>query len=451
MAFWNKKKSVDDEAEAKKTTSLSDELSDEMRAITEALEETQNEKEAKAKARAEENERMLRERQAVEEKSLADASSFVEKGFADGAAFFMMVEAPADLEPSTPDGLLLEGTVYGVAKKGEEVFIYTPDNKTIKSSIVDIRPEPGSHGDEVSNKRCILEIDGKDIDEIGKFSVISNKEPSVPEENKQGGVFNPRLLGLSLDFNRFVKDNDYFSSLVNAVIRANYLTHAKMDKDPRNGKPRIGIMSLTDPDDPDKRFIPVFTDDVSMTLAGSNIKESDIQKMCLGFPQLAKFATTTNHAGFVINPFGPVAMKIPNNLIADILKNPDFKKIFPDEPQSKIPTIGTPGEGKVQIAIGVPIDNPEYKAVSSGILKQCNSDARIHKAGIVMKMMKGKKEVSYLCVVDCDKGTENDCFRALFAAAKSGLSKGRKLEFLKYEEAPFADEYFSQQKWLYQE
>ena len=77
MAFWNKKKNIEDE-EAKKPSSLTEELSDEMRAITEAMEEAQSEKEAKAEERARENERMRKERQALDEKTLETAAGYVQ-------------------------------------------------------------------------------------------------------------------------------------------------------------------------------------------------------------------------------------------------------------------------------------------------------------------------------------------------------------------------------------
>lgn len=452
MAFWNKKKTTEEETEAKKPASLSEELSDEMRAITEAMEEAQSEKEAKAKERAEENARVLKERQALEEKTLETAADFVKTAAEDGGAFFLLVTGPVDLEPVTDKGVLIEGTVYGTVNKGEDVWLYTPDNKTVKTKIEDIRTEPGVHADDATNRHCILELNGEVITETAKYTVVTNMEYSLPEEGKTAPVANPRLLGLSLDFNRFVKDNEYFSTLINAIVRANFLTNAKMDKfNSPDGRARIGLMSLSDPDNPDKRYIPVFTDDVSIDLSRKDIKDTDLQKLSLSFPQLARFATMNNNSGFVINPFGPVSIKIPEDLIKDILNNPNYSKIFPDEGAPSQSPAGKGPAPTMQIAIGVPADDAEYKAVSSAVAKYCAGDPRIHRVGIVMKMVKGRKDISFLGIVDCDKGTENDCFRGIFAAAKPGLNKGRKFELMKYSEAPFADEYFKQQEFLYKE
>ena len=461
MAFWNKKKNIEDE-EAKKPSSLSEELSDEMRAITEAMEEAQSEKEAKAEERARENERMLKERQALDEKTLETAAGYVKTASEGGSAFFMLITGPVDLEPATEQGLLVEGTAYGDVSKGEEVYLYTPDNKTLKTKIVDIRTEPGVHEETVSNRRCILEIDGSDIEEVQKYTVVSNKGYELPAEGQTAPIANPRLLGLSLDFNRFVRDNEYFSTLVNAIVRSNFLTNAKMDqmKSP-DGKARIGLMSLSDPDNPGKRYIPVFTDDVSINLSRDDMKESDLQKLSLSFPQLARFSTMNGNSGFVINPFGPVSIKVPEDLIKDILSNPDFAKMFPEEASRKAPGRNVPGPGgsgapapgpgQIQVAIGIPADDDEFRAVSSSVAKYCAGNPHIHRVGIVMKMVKGRKDVAFLGIVDCDKGRENDCFRGIFAAAKPHLIKDRKLEFMKYADAPFADDYFSKQEWVYKE
>ena len=449
MAFWNKKK--DNEEEIKNLSPMEEELSDEMKAITEALEEEESEKIAKAKARAEETEKILKERAETEEKTKAVASDYVknakDKKNSGGQHFFMLVEGPSDFQPRSENNLLVEGNVYGHISKGEEVFLFNTDNSIVTTTVEDIRTGPNSFADEAEDKHCVIELKGSGIKEINKFSVLTNSEPETVESNKVP-VSNPRIVGLSLDFNRFSKDPEFFTVLINAIVRGNYLTHARIEK-LQPGKTRIGIMSLKDNNDPDKRIVPVFTDHYNMSRAPLKDEEGKNQILSVKFPEVAKFATADQHDGFVINPFGPVAIKIPKGLVQEILNNKTYKEAFP-EGGTRAKVEKEKISDKTQIFIGVPPENGEYRSIRNAVVKYCQSNDDIKRAGIVMKLEKGKKDASYLCIVDCPKGSEKDCFTGIFAAVKPFLNIHKKMDFMRYEETVFADDYFAKQKLIYE-
>lgn len=449
MAFWNKKKGGNDEEDIK-NQSLDSEMSDEMKAITEALEEEQSEKLAKAKAREEENEKIRREMQEKEEQIRAAASEYVkeskDKKDSGGQHFFMLVEGPSDFLPKSESNHLVEGNVYGEVKKGDKVFLFSTDNQVFTTTVEDIRTGPNLFAESAEDKHCILELKGEGIKEISKYSILTSAAPETVDSNTLP-VSNPRILGLSLDFNRFSGDPEFFTVLVNAIIRGNYLTHARIDKD--GPKTRIGILSIKDNNDPDKRLVPVFTDHFNMARANVQNPNGNMQILAVKFPEVARFATADQHEGFVINPFGPVAVKIPKGLIKEILENPSYKEAIASMgAKAKVETEKV--SDKTQIFIGVPPENGEYNSIRNAVVKYCQTNEDIKRAGIVMKLEKGKKDASYLCIIDCPKGVEKECYTGIFASVKPFLNIHKKIEFMRYDETVFADDYFAKQKLIFE-
>ena len=449
MAFWNKKNN--DEDVNKKIPS--EEMSAEMQAINAALEEEEEEKQAKARARAEENERIQSQQKEREEQTAKTASEFLsetaDKKEAGGKRFYMLVDSLVDLEPRTAGNILVEGNVYGVLNKGDEVFIFKTDNTIVTATVEEIKTGPNLYADNARDKHCILELKGESLDEIGRFSLITNSEPGNISDGKKIPT-NPHVLGLSLDFNRFSDDPDYFTVLINAIVKTTFVTHARIEvENADEHKGRIGILSLQDKNDPGKNLVPVFTDGFNMSRA--KVKLDDKMKIVnLTFPQLATFATSPKHDGFVINPFGPVSIKIPGKLVEEITSNPNYIKTYGSKGTNNAKVVKEKISDKAQIYIGVPTENDEYRLISNAVIKYCQTNSNISKAGIVMKLEKGKNDPSYLCIVSCPKGTENECYTGLFASVKPFLVKNRRIEFMRYEETVFAEVFFSKQKLIYQ-
>lgn len=440
MAFWNKKK----DTEEKPKSELEEAMSEELRAITEALEETKTEKEEKAKRRAEENARIVKAQQEVNEQTLANAAEFMELSAEDedgmGAMFYLVVENPADFEPVNEGNILVEGTVYGEVNKGDRAFLYQADNKMVEVTVDDIRTEPGVHAESAKNRHCIIEISGKDISDELKYSVLSDKSPAPIDPEEQISS-NPRLVGLTLDFNRFHQDPEYFTLFVNVVIKSSFITHARIEGD------RIGILSISDSSNPDQKMIPVYTDEISLSLNKLDIDDEEVGNLVVSFADLANIVTTSPHEGFVINPFGPVSIKIPEELIKDVMKSPNYAKIAKD---TKINPAAGPKQGpQTRIMIGVPEEDSEYKAIRTAISKHCSTVGDIKRAGIVVKSIEGQNDAALLCIIDCPAKKEEEVFSGLLAAIKPFLLKGHKIEFMRYDEAPFADDYFARQPLIY--
>ena len=442
MAFWNRTKGDIDSDEITNAGAGRSELTDELKAITEALEEAKSEKLAKAKAREEESAKILKERAEAEERVRATASEYI-KGARDkkesgGQHFFMLVEGPSDYLPEDEKNFLVEGNVYGEIKKGDKVYLFNTDNSIITTEVMDIRTGPSLFAESAEDKHCVIELDGSEIKEINKFTVLTNAEPETVESNKRP-ISNPRILGLSLDFHRYSKDPEFFTVLINAIVRGRYLTHASVEKldNEKKGKTKIGIMSITDSNAPDKRLVPVYTDHYNM--GRSSIKNTDgkLQVLGLGFPEIARFASADQHEGFVINPFGPVAIKIPKGLVKEILENPTYKDAFENKKNS-VRVEEQKISDKTQIFIGVPPETGEYGSIRNAVSKYCQTNGNIKRAGIVMKLEKGKSDASYLCIVDCPKGMEKECYTGIFAAVRPFLNNYKKMDFMRYEEAVFA-------------
>ncbi|SCW58409.1 SseB protein N-terminal domain-containing protein [Ruminococcaceae bacterium YRB3002] len=471
MAFWNKKKQDNDEEEklngqaAGVADTAADDMDEAMRAITEAMDEERAEQAEKAKERAQESERILKEMEEARERALKTASEYLSESSgdekSDGRKFYMMVEGPSDYAPKGEKNIMVEGNCYGKINKGDEVFIYKPDYTVITMKVEDIRTGPNLFAETAENKHLVIELSGENKEELPRFSVITDSVPDMMEQKHQQ-ITNPLILGLSFEFNLYAADKEFFSVLVGAIVHGQYVTHAKLDPSSiSKGKGKVSIMSIRDDSEQDGLLIPVFTDVYNMSRARAKFKPEEVTVLPLSFPQLAEVSTTQKHTGFVINPFGPVSIKIPAHLINDIRRMESYKKEFAGADTGISVNAGAPGvpagvaaaaagaPKAVRIEIMVPPETPEYKALRGALLKQCQADPNIRRAGIVIRKEQGRRGTHYLCIVDCPENVEKETFTKLFIAMKP-LTGNHQIVFERYDTVVFADDYFSKQKLIYE-
>ena len=168
-----------------------------------------------------------------------------------------------------------------------------------------------------------------DPGDIPRFAVISNIQPQMqPERNTP--VENPFLIGLTCEYNRLVKDNEFTYTFMVALLTARYITPADMQidtPDPETGKVRlkdskISFKLLHHPNDDKQLVLPIFTDMAALSLWKAALETDENgekpKTVLMPFDRCADIGT--KNGGLVVNPFGPAPVFVSNQNIENTLK-----------------------------------------------------------------------------------------------------------------------------------
>ncbi len=238
----------------------------------------------------------------------------------EGRRFTMVVEDAEQLE--NEEGILVAGILYGNIQLGDLSYFIMPNNMIMYSRIDGIEIGEGQNANKAENQRVVLKFEEiKNINSVPKYTVLTSIHPQdKPEEHS--AVENPQLLGLSRDYYRLMKDKNYLNIFVYVLCHAYYLVPAKTDGE--NGQ--VQFPSLKDPKEPSKSIFPVFTD--WYTLAGWKDLFSENRPpkaVILRFPDVVNICRGN---GMMVNPFGPTAVMIPDQLLEDIINLDGYKQEF---------------------------------------------------------------------------------------------------------------------------
>lgn len=458
MAFWGKKKNndnkkddskIDNQASSESYNSV-EELEDEMKIIMEAKKEAREEKQAKAeeRARAVEEER---QRAADAESAATKAAASVlsknkeareEGGIISLASFFMVIDDIPDRDPEGENNLLAAGMLRGELKEGQKIYLYHPNAQVSETKIARINEIPSGNYEENSDKRVELELEKGTIPYgmLSRFGVLTDCPPQTAIDHEHP-FENPRLLALTFEYDKFNRDPDYFNSLISAAVHARFLVPSFVQ-----GEDRVGILSLKDLENEGMNLIPAFTDITNLE-RGKNPAKEDPEKnkiLVLSFQKLSKIATEKNNSGLLINPFGPVSIRLPKQTILDIVASEPYKNEFDGKEEEPLP-----GPSKGRIALGPLPEGEESKNIKQAIVKVSEADSEITRVGAAIKIEEETDKGSYLFIVDTVRERMQDKYHDLFEAVKPYLTTYKSVDFMLYEDTPFADDYFAQVPLVY--
>lgn len=294
-------------------------------ALLAAIDETDKEEEsAKAKKAEEEKLRMEKNRKEALQKQADEISQKnvqqqIRKG---GAKCFLMAE---DIE-ATEDGIVaVGGKVFGKVDKEMILYVYRPDGKVLvtRATLINVTSDNGEEklveeanmcdvmlGFQIDLKKVGLEYNNV----VPKYSVVSNVPP-VTKDNKQQ-VENPALMGMTLRYKEFAKDQEYMKIMMTHLINSRLVLPASevMETD-ISGKKKIQFTTIHRKDDPNSVALPVFTD-FSTLLSWKEMfvggKKPSVAIM--PFKEVSKYVKKRK-CDLVINAFGPVGVGVPAKLI----------------------------------------------------------------------------------------------------------------------------------------
>lgn len=226
------------------------------------------------------------------------------------------------------NGIVVTGKVHGKVKAGDAVYILRPGGNVMLTQVHSMEIGLRTAASEAENQHVAIRLtDIKDKKEIAKFSVLTSIRPqTVVDVNT--AVENPYLLGLSMDYSQYYQDNEYFNLLIYEICHAHFIVPMYLNKELekqeggtavfREGA-RMQFISINHPEDETKQVFPVFTDWLALG-KWKNVfdKEHPPKTLICRFPDAVAISKNF-HGGIVVNPYGPVPVYLPTDLIERIL------------------------------------------------------------------------------------------------------------------------------------
>ena len=236
----------------------------------------------------------------------------------------------------------VEGIVHGEIKVGDLAVLLFSDGNTKRVRIASVS-KGGITATTAKDESVQLSLDGlKNVntDDL-HFAVISS---ILPTDDKPAiNVENPLLYGMTYEYARYSREHEFMTRFIRVLTHSRFTVPVMMEHAPSviNGKvgfsqdTKIGFMGVNRSDSgKEVRTFALFTD-MEALKGWKQLFRSGKQPSTLGITfQDAVNIMWKGHQGLVINPFGPVFVYLPSELIDVITKQDAYRKEF-----------GNPGEG----------------------------------------------------------------------------------------------------------
>lgn len=239
--------------------------------------------------------------------------------------FSLMVEAFINVEGYK--GVIAGGTVHGTVKEGQTVFVIQPSGVAIRTDIMRIEIGPDNAVKEATDTRVALFLAGLSLEQVPKFTVITNVKPS--KEVAEGELIPayPQLLGLSYEYPKYCSNAQYMSLFGYVLCHAKFITPVNPEGTTtadENGS--VNFYLINNSEDPDKQYLPLFASYDIMSDWQGLMAMGEPKTLALTFPDVVK--VTEDMDGAVMNPFGPTPVAIPKDFIKSITSMEGYKKEF---------------------------------------------------------------------------------------------------------------------------
>lgn len=342
-------------------------------------------------------------------------------------------------------GIVVTGKVHGKVKVGDAVYIFRPGGNVMLTQVHSMEIGLGTAASEAENQRVAIRLtDIKDKKEIAKFSVLTSIRPqTVVDVNT--AVENPYLLGLSMEYSQYYQNNEYFNLLIYEICHAHFIVPMYLNKEPekqadgtavfREGA-RMQFISIDHPEDETKRVFPVFTD-WSALGNWKNVfdKAHPPKTLICRFPDAVTISKNF-HGEIVVNPYGPVPVYLPADLIERITATEGYRKEFGESKDEAGKVREVKVEKETRVMVGVPAESTEVKMIRENMILFAKKERTIRRIDLYLKVDE-TKERTYLCVVDCPEEEAKRIFGAIYQAVGAYFNEVKLMDFITYDRAGF--------------
>ncbi len=366
--------------------------------------------------------------------------------------FTLMVEDSFLLKDDK--GVVVVGNLHGSLCKGDVVYVIQPNGAITRSFVEAMEIGPGKVAEQAENEKVAIQLkDIKSKDQLPKFTVLTGIKPQTVVETDVD-TENPQLLGLSMEYKEYYKDNQYMNLLIFVMVHAHYvvpvnaesLNGEKLENGAdlkRNAK--LHFPSLKNPIEQDRSVFPAFTDGTALANWKNLFSEKyPKQTVLLTFQEILPICRGT---GIVINPFGPIPIPLMPEQIQQIVNLEGYQKEFGEGQQDALKKMPIDPEGK--LLIGVPKENEEIKLLKEAIIRYAESVEEIRRVDFLLKM-DTQKQRAYLCVVDCPEQDAEKIFASIHAAASPYMNEVKKMEFLLNGKSKLANDVVNEKSCIYE-
>lgn len=240
------------------------------------------------------------------------------------------------LESARMQSVMVIGRIHGRVREEDTMYLYQPGKPAKKVQVIGIELGPREIVETAKNQQVGLCLDIEDADEVSLFAVLSNVAP-VEGERAERVIENPRLFGLMMEYERLYQNAAYMDALLYELCYAKLLVPLYMSCPPvpqedgtlafpENAQP--GFKAIKMKGDDSRTVFPAFTDEVATMAWKDAFSEGQPKQFAtMQLPHLMHYANQ-GHAGFAINPFGPVPVFFLNELLERVLKSEVFMNRF---------------------------------------------------------------------------------------------------------------------------
>lgn len=216
------------------------------------------------------------------------------------------------------------------------MYLYRQDQPVKEVHVLAIELGPREMVETAKDCQVGLCLDLDSTEDVSKYAVVSSIKP-VEEERAALVIENPRLFGLMMEYPRLYTNSVYMDALLYELCYAKFLVPLYMDRPPlpKEGGGMefsqdtfIGFRSLKMPNDESQVVFPAFTDEVATMLWKDAFQEDQPKQFAtMQLPHLM-VEVDRGHAGLVINPFGPVSVYLPKELLSKVERSEVFEKRY---------------------------------------------------------------------------------------------------------------------------
>lgn len=287
---------------------------------------------------------LFRRSKAMEKERKSEAKTAGEKKDNKERRCTLMVERI--LESARMQSVMVIGNMHGRVREEDTMYLYQPGKPVKKVQVLGIELGPHQIVETAKNQQVGLCLDIEDVEEVSLFAVLSNVAP-VEGERAERVIENQRLFGLMMEYDRLYQNNAYMDVLLYELCCAKLLVPLYMSCPPvpqedgtlafpEDAQP--GFKAIKMKGDDSRTVFPAFTDEIATMAWKDAFPEGQPKQFAtMQLPHLMQYVRN-GHAGLVINPFGPVPVYFPKELLDQVEKSEVFiKRYVRPEPAESAP------------------------------------------------------------------------------------------------------------------
>ena len=207
-------------------------------------------------------------------------------------------------------------------------------------------------------------------------------------------------------------------------------------------------------------MLPVFTD--ANTMSKGKFKSLGLDKptaLNMSFAKIAAIAKDDRHAGFVVNPYGPVVFTFPKALVDGLCLSSQFKEKYGEDAadNSGFESLGSVKSADIparkepkKMIVSKPTETGEFKFIANAVRKYGDTHPEVAKIAVLLSAYSDDpKSRAYMVIVDCPEEDSKRVCRELGNVCKPFMKTVKAMRFQLFSKGKFPEEFSKSNPWTY--